>query len=106
MESLDEKTKSILAKTPARSLSMSGTYDPNASFSRSLSTPGSAASPGFFMEDWVLVEEVQNAIEKLMSKCKKGRKCCERVLVSFKISKVCSAQCLGHSEGIFSSDRL
>ena len=77
--------KSVIAKAPARALSFSGGYENNMVQSRSASY---AASPNNIMTDWVLIEEMQTALEKLLSKCKRGRKCCERVLVSFKLSKV------------------
>ena len=88
VETLDEPLKSLLARTPARSLSLSGSYELSPSFKRSVSSVGSLKSTGKLMSEWVLVEEVQSAIEKFQSKCRKGRKCCEKILLCFRISKV------------------
>ncbi|XP_065062284.1 spatacsin-like isoform X1 [Rhopilema esculentum] len=90
VENLEEDIKRLLAKTPKRSLSLSSSYDTVVSFNRGVSTVESTASPGLVISDWVIVEEAQNAIEKLMSTCTRGRKCCERILICFKISKMLS----------------
>ena len=58
---------------------------------RSVSSVGSLSSSGRLMSEWVFVEEAQCAIEKLLSKCRKGKKCCEMVLLCFRVSKVPSA---------------
>jgi len=90
VEALHEPLKSLLARTPARSLSLSGSYEQSPSFKRSVSSVGSIKSTGKLMSEWVLVEEVQSAIEKFLSKCRKGRNCCEKILLCFRISKMLS----------------
>ena len=97
MDSLDDKLKSLLAKTPRRRLSgiveLSGSFTRSGNFGGSFnrstgSLGGSSQSPGAMMIEWVLVEELQNALEKLTTRCKRGRKCCERVLICFKVAQV------------------
>ena len=88
VEALDDSLKNLLARTPARRFSLSSSFDQGRSFKRSISSVGSISSTGKLTSEWVVVEEIHSAIEKLLSKCKKGRKCCEMVLLCFRISKV------------------
>eukprot|EP00794_Sanderia_malayensis_P020531 gene20531-22550_t len=88
VDGLDANTASVIARSYGRSLSVSGTYDMCTPLNRSAGLVDSVNSSGRVTNDWVVIAEPQIAIEKLCSKCEKGRNCCERVLVCYQIAVV------------------
>jgi len=40
------------------------------------------------MVDFVFIEEIQNALEKLAIRVNHGKRCCQQVLVCFKMANV------------------
>lgn len=38
--------------------------------------------------DWIQVEDTITAMETLMYHCKKGKKCCSRIIICYKIAQV------------------
>ncbi|XP_057317052.1 spatacsin-like [Hydractinia symbiolongicarpus] len=92
VEGLSEDLKEILAETTSHHISISGILERSGSFSRpgSLSSHPMSHNTSNCMLDFVFIEEVQNALEKLTLRVNHGKRCCQQVLVSFKIAQILS----------------
>ena len=86
--------KSILAGTTSRHISITGMLEQSGNFSsnllraESLSKHARTSGVSDVMMDFVFIEEVQNALEKLAIRVKHGKRCCQQVLICFKMSNV------------------
>ncbi|XP_066929515.1 spatacsin-like [Clytia hemisphaerica] len=104
VERCSDTIKSILAGTTSRHISVSGILERSGSFSRpeSLTKHIRTSGASDVMVDFVFIEEVQNALEKLTLRVTHGKRCCQQVLICFKIANILSRS----YEEIVSDDRM
>ena len=81
--------KSILAETTSRHISVSGILERSGSFTKPESlTRNIMGTSSDMMVDFVFIEEVQNALEKLTLRVNHGKRCSQQILICFKIANV------------------
>lgn len=90
MERCSDDIKSILAETTSRHISVSGILERSGSFTRPESLAKNFTGVSDMMVDFVFIEEVQNALEKLTLRVNYGKRCCQQILICFKIANVCN----------------
>ena len=93
METLDANVRKLLSQKAQLAHSASGSLSPinrkkSGSFILS-SSLGSVGSGSDVTEvDWVLIEDILTSMESLAYHCTKGKKCCSRVIICYKIAQV------------------
>ena len=87
---VSNNVKAILASTTSSHVSISSIFDVSAGFSRttSISSINSSCTPLGETHDFVFIEDVHNALEKLTLRAKHGKKSCQRELLMFKVASV------------------
>lgn len=88
VELVGDNIKAILAETTSRHISISGMLERSGSFTQPDSLKSNVTNSSSGMLDFVFIEEVQTALEKLTLRVNHGKRLCQQVLVSFKIAKV------------------
>nr|XP_047133665.1 spatacsin isoform X1 [Hydra vulgaris] len=86
VESVSNNVKAILASTTSNHVSASSVFDASFSRTTSISSINSNSTPFSEMHDFVFIEDVLNALEKLTLRAKHGKKICQKELLIFKVA--------------------
>ena len=87
VEMLSDRIKATLATTSTRHISLMTMLERSGSFSRPASVQSNIGN-SVGMMDFVFIEEIQSALEKLAHRVRYGKQFCQQLLVCFKIAMV------------------